>query len=151
MHISPRGHDLRQGELITLAASAARTSGANGDWIFVGGERQRFIILCDITASATDAGDTLDVYIDVSFDGTNSAGNAVHFTQQAGNGAARKEFAILDPANPGTSVINVTSDAAAAAVRPALFGPYFRARWAIADSGDANQSHTFSVQMYAVT
>lgn len=147
----PRGVELLQGEIVTLAASAARTTDGNGDWVFVGGERQRYVVVCDITASATDAGDTLDVYIDFSFDGTTSIGNAVHYTQQAGNGAARTEFAVLDPSNPGTSVINVTADAAAAAVRPALFGPYMRARWEIADSGDANSSHTFSVQAYAVT
>ena len=145
-----RGTDLTQGETFTLAASAARTTGANGSWVFFGGERSRFAFLLDITASATDAGDTLDVYIDVSFDGTNSAGNAVHFTQHAGNGAAAKEIAVLDASNPGTSVVVVTSDAAAAAVRPALFGAYYRARWAIVDSGDANSSATFSVTGYAV-
>ena len=145
-----RGKDLLQGETFTLAASAARTAGANGSWVYFGGERTRFVFLLDITASATDAGDTLDVYIDVSFDGTNSAGNAVHFTQHAGNGAAAKEIAVLDASAPGTSVIAVTSDAAAAAVRPSLFGAYYRARWAIVDSGDANSSHTFSVTGYAI-
>lgn len=144
----PRGVELLQGEVITLAASAARTAGANGTAVYVGGERKRFIVVNRITASLTDAGDTLDVYVDVSLD--NSVWhNAIHFTQQAGNGAARTEYAVLDPSNPGTSVINVTADAAAAAVRPALFGPYMRARWAIVDSGDANQSHTFSVIVYA--
>lgn len=146
----PRGVELLQGESITLAASAARTADGNGDWVFIGGERTRLIFLLDITASQTDAGDTLDVYIDVSFDGTNVAGNAAHFTQQAGNGSAVKEIAVLDPSNPGTSVIDVTSDAAAGDVRPAIFGAYYRARWEIADSGDANQEHTFSVTGYGV-
>ena len=145
----PRGVELLQGETLTLAASAARTAGANGTAVFVGGERKRFIIVNAITNSDTDAGDTLDVYVDCSLDGTTWY-NAVHFTQQAGNGVARTEYAVLDPSNPGTSVINVTADAAAAAVRPALFGPYIRARWAIVDSGDANQSHTFSVIAYAL-
>ena len=145
-----RGKDLTQGETFTLAASAARTAGANGSWVYFGGERTRFVFLLDITASATDAGDTLDVYIDVSFDGTNSVGNAAHFTQQAGNGAAASEYAVLDASAPGASVIAVTSDAAAAAVRPSLFGAYYRARWAIVDSGDANSSHTFSVTGYAI-
>jgi hypothetical protein len=145
----PRGVELLQGELITLAASAARTADGVGDWIFVGGERARFMVLLDITASATDATDVLDVFIDVSLDGTNSAGNAMHFTQQAGNGAAAKEFGVLRPLSPGTSTIPVTTDAAATTVRPGLFGPYYRARWEITDSGNADQSHTFSVVMYA--
>jgi len=144
----PRGVELLQGEVLTLAALAARTAGANGTAVYVGGERKRFIVVNNITVSATDAADTLDVYVDVSMDNI-TWHNAIHFTQQAGNGAARTEYAVLDPSNPGVSVINVTADAAAAAVRPALFGPYMRARWAIVDSGDANQSHTFSVIVYA--
>lgn len=135
------------GERIVLAASAARTASANGTAVADLGWVKRLFVLLDITASATDAGDTLDVYVDASLDGTNWA-NAVHFTQQAGNGAARKEWAVLDPANPGTSALNVTSDAAAATVRPAVFGPYLRARWALVDSGDHNTSHTFSVTAY---
>lgn len=144
----PRGVELSQGEVITLAALTARTAGANGTAVFVGGERKRFIVINRITVSAADAGDTLDVYVDFSLD--NSVWhNAIHFTQQAGTGAARTEYAVLDPTTPGTAVIDVTTDAAAAAVRPALFGPYMRARWAIVDSGDGDQSHTFSVIVYA--
>lgn len=148
---SPRGTNLLQGETITLAASAARTANGNGTAVQINGERRRFIVVNRITASATDAGDTLDVYVDFSLDNTVWY-NAVHFTQQAGNGAARTEYAVLDPSNPGTAVINVTADAAAGAVRPALFGPYIRARWAIVDGapGAGDQSHTFSVIAYAV-
>jgi hypothetical protein len=145
----PRGSELLQGETIALAASAARTAGANGTSFFVGGERKRVIVLLNVTASATDAADTLDVYIDWSLDDTTWF-NGGHFAQQAGNGAAKKEFMIFDASNPGTASILVTSDAAAGAVRPAAFGAYIRARWAIADSGDANQSHTFSVTAYAL-
>lgn len=145
---SPRGVELAQGEVLTLVALVARTAGANGTAMYVGGERKRFIVVNKITVSAHEAGDTLDVYVDVSLDGT-IWHNAIHFTQQAGNGPARTEYAVLDPSNPGTAVIDVTADAAAAAVRPALFGAYMRARWAIVDSGDADQSHTFSVIVYA--
>ena len=146
----PRGSNLLQGEVITLAASAARTASANGTAVYIGGERRRFVVVNAIADSATAAGDTLDVYVDFSLDDTTYY-NAIHFTQQDGNGADRVEFAVLDPANPGTSVINITADAAAAAVRPALFGPYMRARWAMVDDGgDANTSHTFSVIVYAV-
>ncbi len=135
------------GRLLTLAASAARTSGANGTAVAIP-DVSRLLILLSITASATDAGDTLDVYVDVSPDGSTWV-NAAHFTQQAGNGAAAKQVAVLDASNPGTAVVAVTSDAAAGVVRPALFGHYIRARWAIADSGNGNSSHTFSVVAYA--
>ncbi len=146
----PRGKELLQGELITLAASAARTANGNGSWFYIGGERSILGIVLDITASATDAGDTLDVYIDFSFDGTNAIGNAVHFAQQAGNGAAARYYAMLMPTSGLTTPTTITSDASAGVVRPELFGPYIRARWAIADSGNGNSSHTFSVQAWAV-
>jgi hypothetical protein len=144
-----RGVDLVQGESIVLAASAARTANGNGTGVFVGGERKRFIVVNAITASATAAGDTADIYVDFSLDGTTWY-NAVHFTQQAGNGAARTEYAVLDPSDPGTSTIDVTTDAASGVVRPSLFGPYIRARWVLVDGGGADTSHTFSVIAYAI-
>ena len=147
----PRGVNLIQGEIITLAALAARTAGANGTAAIINGERRRYLVICAITASLTDAADTLDVYVDFSLDNVTWY-NAIHFTQQAGNGAARAEFAVLDTANPGAMVFNITADAAAGGARPALFGPYMRARWAIADGapGAGDSSHTFSVLVYAI-
>jgi hypothetical protein len=141
---------IREGVSLTLAALAARTAGANGDAVAVGGYR-RFVIVNTITASVTDAADTLDVYVDFSLDNVTWF-NAVHFTQRAGNLPAtpRTEFAVLDASAPGAVVINVTADAAAGVVRPAAHGAYMRARWAIVDAGGAaDQSHTFSVLAYA--
>lgn len=135
------------GEAFTLAAHAARTANGTGDAVAGFGRFRRLGLLLEITASATDAGDTLDVYVDGSLDGATWF-NLIHFGQQAGNGTAKKELAILDPSAPGTSVIAVTSDASAGAVRPAGFAPYLRARWAVADSGDGNSSHTFGVMGY---
>ncbi len=130
--------------LLELAALAARTADGNGVPVTGLGYGKRYLLLCDIIDSAHEAGDTLDVYVDVSLDGSTWL-NAVHFTQQAGNGAARKEFAVLDPSNPGAVVVDVTADAIAGAVRPALFGLQMRARWVIADSGDGDSAHTFRV------
>ena len=129
-----------------LAASAARTASASGSAEFVGQFWRRLLVVLDITASASLAGDTLDVYVDVSPDGIKWV-NAVHFAQQAGNGAAKTETAILNPSDPGTSTVATTSDAAAGAVRPAVFGKYTRARWAIVNGGGTH-SHTFSVKAY---
>ena len=54
------------------------------------------------------------------------------------------------PVSTQYGAILLDAAAAAAAVRPALFGPYMRARWAMVDAGgDANTSHTFSVIVYA--
>ncbi len=134
---------------MTLAASAARVASGNGTSVFIGGERKRFIVVNAITASATAAGDTADVYVDFSLDGTTWY-NAVHFTQQAGNGAARTEYAVLDPSAPGAATIDVTTDAASGVVLPSLFGPYMRARWVLVDGGGGDTSHTFSVIAYAI-
>ncbi|MDO8751140.1 MAG: hypothetical protein Q7K03_08360 [Dehalococcoidia bacterium] len=137
------------GELITLAASAARTATANGTPVTGLGWRSRYIILFDLTVADTDAGDTLDVYVDVSLDGSTWL-NAVHFTQIIGTDAASKRYAVLDPSAPGTAEILVTADAAAGVVRPSLFGPQMRARWAIVDAGTDDASFTFSVVTYAI-
>lgn len=135
------------GSVITLAASAARVASANGTAVDTIGCK-RAVILCDITVSATAAGDTLDVYIDVLGPDGATWLNAVHFTQQAGNGAAKKMFAILESASAGATVTDVTSDAASGAVRPSLFGTQMRARWALVDGGGGDTSHTFSVTAY---
>lgn len=140
---------ISSGSAITLLASAARVVGANGAAVSVGSWRSA-LVLCDITVSATAAGDTLNVFIDVLGPDGATWLNAAHFTQQAGTGAARKEYLVLDRVAPGTAVIDATSDAAAGAVRPALFGSTLRARWAIVDAGGHAQSHTFSVTAYAL-
>lgn len=133
-------------EVKTLAASASRTvtSGTNLTAVTIPPAASRAIVALSITSSATDADDTLDVYIDVSYDGGSTYVNAVHFPQQAGNGSAAKYFAVLDPSNPGTSTIAVTSDASAGAVRPALWGTHMRLRYVIADVSTQNAAHTFS-------
>lgn len=146
----PRGVELIQGEALTLFASAARGAGVNqtGAPAEVYGERSRFLALLDVTAAASEVTDTLDVFLDVlAADGATWL-NAIHFTQCLGNGGAKKYFAVLDPSNPGTAVIDVSSDAAAGAVRPALFGPQLRGRYTIVDGGGAAASFTFWLGMY---
>jgi hypothetical protein len=63
-------------------------------------------------------------------------------------------YDVLGPDNDRGAVnradIAFVTDAASGAVRPSLFGPYARARWAIVDGGGGDTSHTFSVSLYAV-
>ncbi len=131
---------------LTLAASAARTAGATGTEYGPYNWWKRAVAVLDITESHAVAGDVLNVYVDVSLDGVTWY-NAIHFTQQAGDGTAKKEIAVLDHANPGTAVIVTTSDAASGVVRPAAWGGYVRGRWAVTDGGAHNQSHTFSLKI----
>jgi hypothetical protein len=135
----------------TLAASAARTDTAstNGDTIRFEEPWSYAQFIYKQTAAGTDVGDTCDVYIDLSPDGGTTWINAVHFTQRLGNGTdAQTDIAVLFANTPGTSVIAITADASAAAVRPALRGNAMRARWTIVDSGTDDASFTFSVKAY---
>jgi len=140
------------GETIELASSEARTSSANGTTMHISAGRSRMVVACIVEdASAHDAGDTLDVYVDLSPDSGTTWINAVHFTQRAGNASgAKTEVAVLDSASAANTVADVTSNAASGAVRPYVFGNAVRARWAIADSGDHDSSHTFSVVAFAM-
>jgi hypothetical protein len=133
-------------ETFTLLASAARTvtAGANGESFNIS-RLKRLLLLLTCSNADTDAGDTLDVYIDVSPDGGTTWLNAVHFTQIIGTAAASKEFAVLDASAPGTSVIAATADAAAGAVRPSLLGSHIRVRYVIVDA-DADGTFTFKVE-----
>jgi hypothetical protein len=147
---SPRGVELLQGETITLRASAvtAAVVGATGTAVYIAGERRRYIFILDVTAAATDAADTLDVYVDWSLDNLTWT-NGGHFTQCLGNGGAKRYYMVFDPSNPGTTVIDATSDAANSTVRPALFGPYVRARWTMVDA-DVDGNFTWSAIGYAL-
>lgn len=137
--------------LFTLRAAALIANGTEtGTGVRVGGHYRRFIILCTRTACGTDAGDSLNIYVDCSLDNSTWF-NALRFTSVAGTGAATaKEIAILDPSNPGTSVVVVTSDQASATVAPAVWGPYMRCR-AVCVDADGNNTFNFSVVAYGQT
>lgn len=137
-------------QLATLFASATRTTAAAnsaGTAVTNIANARRLVALLDVTAMAGAVGDVLDVYVDLSPDGGTTWVNAIHFTQVAGNGAAQKKVAILDPSNPGTSEVNVTSDAASGAVRPAVWGDQVRGRYTLVDAGAHGQSATFSLKV----
>ena len=148
-----RGLNLEQGEAITLHASAATAAivSTNDTAVYIGGERSRYIFILAVTAAATDADDTLDVYVDWSIDNVTFY-NGGRFTQVLGNGGAVSYYMVFDATTPGTSVIAVTSDAAAGAVRPQLFGAYVRSRYVCTEgAGGGAAGFTFSVKGYAST
>jgi hypothetical protein len=152
MPSSGRGVDLSQGEAIVLKpldiVSGAVTN-AVGTAVATQGERKVFEILLNITVSAQVAADTLDVFVDVlAADGTTWL-NAIHFTQQAGNGAARKELGLLSPNGaPGAVTFDGTADAAAGVTRALMIGSQIRARWT--QVNNTAVAHTFGVFAYAL-
>ena len=100
-----------------------------------------------LTDAKAEAGDTLDVFIDTSFDGGTTWVNCVHFPQILGNGADALQFlaTLCRTANPGEDVVALASDCAAGKVRAAVFGDRLAVRHTVADGGGGTQSFTFEV------
>lgn len=142
-------------EVLELKPLAAVTASGNGATTPVKGH-VGYVVVCRFTDKAADADDTCDVYVDFSLDGTNWY-NAIHFTQALGNGTDAQVLLanlLIGPAGSPTAgvsdVVDVTSDAASGKVRDYVCGAYMRARWVIVDSGDADQTFTFSVRAFAI-
>jgi hypothetical protein len=103
--------------------------------------------ICKLTAAATEAGDTLDVFVDLSLD-TVTWFNGIHFTQMLGNGGAKTFVASICFPTAGVANIDVTSDAAAAATRN-LWAPHVRIGWNNTDANaNTNAIFSFSVSAY---
>lgn len=113
----------------------------------VSGEYKEAVFTLDVTAAATDAGDTLDVYLDTSFDNGATFVNIGHFTQLAGNGGAKRYIMAFKsaPIAASNSVL-ATSDQAAAAALQIGFGTRFRYRATEANASTADSSYTFSLK-----
>lgn len=106
-------------------------------------------VVLDVTAAATDAGDTLDVYVDTSFDGGASFVNIGHFTQVLGNGGAKKYIMsfLAAPIAAANSVSFVADQAASAALQIG-FGDRLRIRSVVVDASTLNVSFTYSVKAH---
>jgi hypothetical protein len=129
----------------TLLASAARTeSGASEVPTTLPDDVLGACILLDVTAAATAAGDTLDVYVQHSVDGS-TWDDFIHFTQVLGNGGAKQFYARWSAlgAAPEAELAAPQDGAMAAGVLQQPTGREWRVKWVIADA-DA-PSFTFSV------
>lgn len=106
------------------------------------------VAVLNVTAAATDVGDTMDVYVDTSFDGGVSFVNIGHFTQVLGNGGVKK-FIMSFKANPiaASNSVSFTADQAAAAALQIGFGDRFRFRTTTVDA-NANATFTYSLTLF---
>lgn len=129
-------------EPVSLADSAARTANGNGE-AFRLPAASAVVYVLDLTDAKTDVGDTLDVSIQVRLDGTNWV-DVVHFTQVLGNGSDDLTYVAKLCADVAEDDFEIGSALAAGSVRN-LIGLETRAKWVIVDSGDADQTFTFSV------
>jgi hypothetical protein len=133
------------GEVKTLLASAARNvtlhATGNGDAVRLP-VAPAYAFVLDVSAAATAAGDTLDVFVQAMLDGTNWV-DVVHFTQVLGDGGAKRYVSKIAPGAVVQAEFEVGAALAAAAVRH-LAGDKWRVRWAIVDA-NASGGFTFGV------
>jgi hypothetical protein len=135
------------GTIRTLRESAAQAAAGTvtGDAERLHRHFQELIVQLIVSAAGTDASDTLDVYVDTTFDGGSKWVNIGHFTQVLGNGGAKTYVMSFCNANPGASaVVDVSSNASAGATRQIGFGDQIRYRGVMVDA-DANGSFTYQV------
>lgn len=110
---------------------------------------KEMVVVLDVTAAATDVGDTLDAYIDTSFDGGVSFVNIGHFTQVLGNGGAKKFIMSFKSAPIAASnCVAFGSDQAASAALQIGFGDRLRARIVTVDASTQNVSFTYSIKAF---
>ncbi len=126
---------------LVLLPSAARTVSGVGEPVTLEG-LSALLLQLDVTATATDAGDTLDVYVQTTIDGTNWI-DFKHFTQVSGTAVSKRLISKLV-----IDVIQADFDNGAVllgGVGRNIFGEQYRVRWDIEESGSANAAFTFSV------
>ena len=135
---------------LTLLVSAARTATGTSTTTSVWRYSTCQVVL-NVTAAATEAGDTLDVFLEKSADGGTTWDTFTHFTQVLGNGGAKKFIALVSdgiaPTLTTTYAPKAHADVAASAINQGAFGDYWRIAFDIVDVATlGNQSFTFSVK-----
>lgn len=133
---------------IPLLVSAAKTASGLGSEtniqsVLMGAKG--IAVVLDVSAAATLAGDTLDVYVQQKIGG--NWDDIMHFTQVLGNGGAKNEIGIISFVEAVTANFHNPGDASmgAASVRKGPITGTVRTKYVIA--GGANKSFTFSVNM----
>lgn len=99
------------------------------------------VFILDVTAAATDVGDTLDVQVQTLIDGTNWT-SICHFTQVLGNGGAKRHIGVVNR-TVTQAMWESSATLAAGAVRHVI-GAQLRSEYAIVDA-DANSAFTWTV------
>lgn len=129
---------------VLILASAARSATSDGTAEIVtsglGGYAAAAFTL-DVTAAATDAIDTLNVFVQTQLPSGEWL-DIVHFTEVLGNGGAKTHVGKVF-ANVAETMFETGAALAEGAVRNIL-GEHYRVRYAIVDA-DSDASFTFSV------
>jgi hypothetical protein len=123
---------------VTTVAGAVSASGAA---VHIPATHSGMAFVLDVTAAATDAGDTLDVKVQCRLDGTNWH-DVVSFTQCLGNGGAKRHVAKIS-SSVAQAMYEVGSALAAGSVRN-LLGEVWRVTYTQVDA-DSDGTFTFGV------
>lgn len=132
----------RQIAYATTLTSGTVTTTGTGTAAFLRDTNAGILFQLDVTAAATASGDTLDVKVQTTIDGTNWI-DVAYFTQVLGDGGA-KRFAMKVSATEPQALFTATTALTAGNVRHVI-GDQWRAVWAITDATTQDASFTFSV------
>lgn len=127
---------------VTLAqiTTAGAVSSTNTAGVAVYRIQGGIVLVCDLTAAATDVGDTLDVKVQ-----TNVGGlwvDVAYFTQMLGNGGT-KRFAAKLLTQTAFTLGDIAAALTAGTIRH-LFGDEWRVNYVVVDA-NANSAFTFTV------
>lgn len=133
-----------------LVASGAQTASGNSGILTNHFEvLEAAVFILDVTVAGSLVGDTLNVYVQHSWDDGVSFDDFVSFTQILGNGGAKKllGFWVLYGGAPSTPM-KAPQDAAltAGTVQQGPISPAWRVKWVIGNGGGTH-SFTFSVNV----
>lgn len=131
-------------DVVTLATvtSVAGAVNANSTGVRLPSSMQAVSFVLDVTAAATDAGDTLDVKVQTMIDGTNWV-DVIHFTQVLGNGGAKRFIGKITASTAETLFADAPL-AAGTTIRH-LLGDEWRVNYVQVDT-DSDATFTFTVK-----
>lgn len=128
----------------TVLSSGARTAtaGTNSSAVKLPNAPNGYAFVLNVTAAATDVGDTLDAKVQTTLDGGTTWTDVCYFTQCLGNGGAKTHIGKV-AANGSQTMFENGTALTAGNVRN-LLGDEYRVRYVIVDA-NANGGFTFSV------
>lgn len=137
-----------------LRASAAQAAGtvtgiAGAGLITFAENVSEVVVQLLVSAAASEVSDTLDVYVDVSYDGGTEFLNIGHFTQVLGNGGAKK-FAMGFAANPlaTANCVPIGTEQAAGNALQFPLGSVLRYRSVVVDAGGVAAGFTHAITAF---
>lgn len=134
-----------------ILESAVRTTGDSTASVNLPSDTKAILLMLDVTAAATDAGDILAVWLQGSIDGTTYY-DIGRFADILGNGGAVKYIMNINRLEfVDSSIITPTNGSmTAGTVTPGPCPRQIRLKWTVTDAGTDDASFTFSAHLETV-